>query len=139
MSPQIGVGVLIFRDGKLLLGRRRGSHGSGEWSAPGGHLEFGETPADCAARETAEETGLATGTLCNGPFVSNVFHDVGKHYITLFMCSHHAVGEPELLEVEKCEGWQWFSLNALPTPLFSPLQTLIEDNGVAALEAMSHG
>lgn len=41
-SPRIGVGVLIFRDGKLLLGKRRGSHGAGDWSAPGGHLEFGK-------------------------------------------------------------------------------------------------
>lgn len=35
-QPRIGVGVLIFRDGKLLLGKRKGSHGAGHWSAPGG-------------------------------------------------------------------------------------------------------
>ena len=57
-APQVGVGVLILRDGKVLLGRRKGSHGAGCWSAPGGHLEFGETLEDCAAREVLEETGL---------------------------------------------------------------------------------
>ncbi len=50
MSPKIGVGVLIIRDGKLLLGRRKGSHGAATWSAPGGHLEYGETPEACARR-----------------------------------------------------------------------------------------
>ncbi|WP_134596929.1 NUDIX domain-containing protein, partial [Pseudomonas aeruginosa] len=40
-APQVGVGVLILRDGKVLLGRRKGSHGAGCWSAPGGHLELG--------------------------------------------------------------------------------------------------
>lgn len=47
-APQVGVGVLILRDGKVLLGRRKGSHGAGCWSAPGGHLEFGEVVEDCA-------------------------------------------------------------------------------------------
>lgn len=42
--PRVGVGVLIFRNGLLLLGKRSGSHGAGDWSAPGGHLEYGETP-----------------------------------------------------------------------------------------------
>lgn len=58
-APQVGVGVLILRDGKVLLGRRKGSHGAGCWSAPGGHLEFGEAVEDCALREALEETGLA--------------------------------------------------------------------------------
>ena len=133
MSPQIGVGVLIFRDGKLLLGRRKGSHGAATWSAPGGHLEYGETPEACACRETAEETGLTLNQLEPGRFVSDVFHDVGKHYITLFMVSRDAQGEPECREPEKCDGWEWFSPDALPSPLFAPLQTLIACYGLDAL------
>ncbi|WP_312464265.1 nucleotide triphosphate diphosphatase NUDT15, partial [Pantoea endophytica] len=83
MSPQVGIGVLVFRDGKLLLGQRKGSHGAGDWSAPGGHLEFGESPEACARREVLEETGLQLGKLQNGAFVSDVFPEVNKHYITL--------------------------------------------------------
>ncbi|WP_284972836.1 nucleotide triphosphate diphosphatase NUDT15 [Atlantibacter hermannii] len=133
MSPKIGVGVLIIRDGKLLLGRRKGSHGAATWSAPGGHLEYGETPEACARRETEEETGLTLPTVEAGRFVSDVFPEVGKHYVTLFMMSRDAEGVPRCCEPEKCEGWSWFSPDALPSPLFAPLETLIREYGLSAL------
>ncbi len=123
MSPQVGVGVLIFRDGKLLLGQRKGSHGAGDWSAPGGHLEFGESPEACARREVLEETGLQLHSVHNGAFVSDVFPAVNRHYITLLMVASDASGEPQLREPDKCAGWHWFAPEALPEPLFAPLQS----------------
>jgi len=67
-SPRIGVGVIIVRQGLVLLGQRKGSHGSGSWAVPGGHLEFGETVENCARRETLEETGILLGNIALGPF-----------------------------------------------------------------------
>ena len=46
-EPKVGVGVFVFRGNKLLLGKRKGSHGAGEWSLPGGHLDPGEDLIDC--------------------------------------------------------------------------------------------
>ena len=137
MSPQIGVGVLILREGKLLLGRRKGSHGAGDWSAPGGHLEFGESPEDCARREVLEETGLQLGEVHHAAFVSDIFPEVNKHYITLLLVAHQSQGEPQLLEPEKCCGWQWFDPEALPQPLFAPLRTWIKRDGVTALQQLA--
>lgn len=37
---KVGVAVMILKDGKVLLSKRRGSHGEGEYSFPGGHLEL---------------------------------------------------------------------------------------------------
>ncbi len=54
---RVGVGIMIFKDGKVLMGRRKGSHGAGEYAFPGGHLDFGESFEDCAKRETLEEAG----------------------------------------------------------------------------------
>mgnify|MGYP001213425023 CR=1 FL=1 len=50
--------MIIRRNGKVLLGLRNSKHGSGTWQFPGGHLEFGETPAECAVREAFEELGI---------------------------------------------------------------------------------
>jgi 8-oxo-dGTP diphosphatase len=137
MSPQVGVGALIFREGKLLLGRRKGSHGSGDWSAPGGHLEFGESPEECAQREALEETGLVLGELHHAAFVSDIFPEVKKHYITLLLEAYQSQGEPQLMEPDKCEGWEWFAPEALPQPLFAPLRTWIERDGVTTLRQLA--
>jgi len=131
-QPRIGVGVLIFRDGKILLGRRLGSHSEGDWSAPGGHLEFGETPQQCAAREVQEETGLILGATTQGPFTNDFFHAEQKHYVTLFVLAHAASGTPQRCEPEKCAGWQWFDPANLPQPLFAPLRSLLAQEGSLA-------
>ena len=50
-GPRVGVGVIVLREGRVLLGRRLGSHGAGTWQFPGGHLEAFERVEDCARRE----------------------------------------------------------------------------------------
>src|SRR5690606_15020688 len=82
-TPRVGLGVLIVRDGLVLLGERRGPHRGGTWAPPGGHLEFGETPEEGAARETREETGLVLQGIRRGPWVDTFFEADGHHYITL--------------------------------------------------------
>lgn len=124
-QPRIGVGVLIFRDGNVLLGRRLGSHGAGDWSAPGGHLEFGETPQQCAAREVLEETGLTLGATTQGPFTNDFFPAEQKHYVTLFILAHATEGTAQRREPDKCAGWQWCDPACLPQPLFAPLASLL--------------
>ena len=57
--PKVGVGVIVIKDGKILLGKRKGPHGGGFWAFPGGHLEFNESLEDCARREVLEETGIS--------------------------------------------------------------------------------
>lgn len=123
-SPQVGVGVLIIENGRVLLGKRKGSHGAGSWSAPGGHLEFGETVEACAIREVLEETNLQISNLRFGPFTNNVFEAEHKHYVTVFVLADRATGVLQTMEPDKCEGWAWFEWSNLPQPLFPPLASL---------------
>ena len=57
-TTKIAVGVMIFKDEKVLLIRRQGSHGAGEYAFPGGKLEYGESFEECINREIMEETGI---------------------------------------------------------------------------------
>lgn len=122
--PQIGVGVIVTQENKVLLGKRKNAHGEGAWSFPGGHLEFGESVLECTARELQEETGLIVKDATVGPYTNDIFEEEGKHYITLFMIVTEFSGELIVREPHKCEKWEWFSWDALPEPLFIPVHNL---------------
>lgn len=121
----VGVGVLVVHDSLVLLGRRRGSHGAGTWSAPGGALEFGEQIVDCAARELREETGLQAGSFELGPYTNDVFAAARRHDLTVFVVARGITGTPVNREPHKCEGWAWFRWGQWPEPLFGPLRSLL--------------
>ena len=122
---RIGVACLVVKDGSILLGKRKNAHGEGTFATPGGHLQFREKIADCAIRELAEETGLEAKFTQTLDFVENQLEGGTKHYITFFVRVEVAEEEPRLLEPEKCEGWQWFPLDELPTPLFETIPTYL--------------
>jgi 8-oxo-dGTP diphosphatase len=57
-NPVPAAGVILERDGEVLLVRRRYAPRVGAWCLPAGFMEYGETPEACAIREVKEETGL---------------------------------------------------------------------------------
>lgn len=58
VRPELSVGAVLVHDGSLLLVRRGHGPAAGEWSVPGGRVEWGEMLAEAVVREVAEETGL---------------------------------------------------------------------------------
>ncbi|MDP1792965.1 MAG: NUDIX domain-containing protein, partial [Acidimicrobiales bacterium] len=57
-APQVCVGAVVVDDDQLLLIRRGHGPAAGEWSVPGGRVEFGELMVEALVREVKEETGL---------------------------------------------------------------------------------
>jgi 8-oxo-dGTP diphosphatase len=57
-APQVAVGAIVVRDGRVLLVRRGHPPSEGLWAIPGGSVELGETLQEAAEREIMEETGL---------------------------------------------------------------------------------
>ena len=53
----IGVGAVVFRGDEVLLIKRGKDPFKGQWSIPGGGLEYGEKIVDAVIREVREETG----------------------------------------------------------------------------------
>ncbi len=125
--PKVGVGVIIIKEGNVLLGKRKGAHGEGSWSFPGGHLEFNESLEDCAKRETMEETGVTIKNIRKFTFTNDLFKDEDKHYITCYVKADLDSGEVQVMEPNKCEKWGWFDWNNLPQPLFVPIQNLLKE------------
>jgi 8-oxo-dGTP diphosphatase len=125
-NPRVGVAVIICKEKFVLMGKRKNAHGTACWSFPGGHLEFGETPEQCAQREVLEETGLVVSSIRPYAYTNDIFVQENKHYISLFMLADYIGGEPHVCEPDKCENWHWFAYDASPQPLFLTIENLIK-------------
>lgn len=123
--PKVGIGVMVIKNGKVLLGKRKGSHGQGEYAWPGGHMEYMESFEECAKREVMEEAGIEIGNI---KFLRllNLKTYAPKHYVDIGLMAQWTSGEPKIMEPEKCEGWGWYDMDNLPQPLFGTIESYIE-------------
>ena len=122
----VGVGVFVKKDGKFLVGCRKGSHGAGTWALPGGHVEVGESLGDTCKREVLEETGLQIKNVERLTFRNDIFHEEKKHYVTLYFTADYESGELENVEPEKCSAWRWCNLLDVPSPTFGTFDDVIK-------------
>lgn len=123
--PKVGIGVMIFKDGKILLHKRKNSHGDGEYAFPGGHLEYMESFEDCVHRETAEEAGIKIKNV-RFLLVENLLSYLPKHYVHINFIAEWESGEPKIMEPDKCDSWGWYDLDNLPQPCFKTIPNCIE-------------
>lgn len=133
MEPErrvrVGVGCVVNKGDETLLIRRQGVHGSGTWSTPGGHIEFGETFEECAIRETLEETGVEIDNVRFRAVTNDVMEDDGRHYVTVWMQGDYLAGKPRVAAEHEMSEVSWFRWDALPRPLFKCLENLIRERG----------
>lgn len=99
--PFVGVAVIVTQNKKVLLGKRKGTHGAGSWAFPGGHLEFNESIKGCAIREVYEETGLSIKNIRRATFTNDIFQAENKHYVTVFVVAEYESGELHIKRTRK--------------------------------------
>jgi 8-oxo-dGTP diphosphatase len=130
-QPKVGVTLLVVKHGRVLLARRQGSHGAGEFGTPGGGHENGESYEETALRELREECGpdfLVTTPrfLC----LTNLRRYLPKHYADVGMVAHWISGDAEPpTEEERAKlqsDWGWYSMYDLPAPVFGAVRNLVE-------------
>lgn len=59
-SYSLGVGGVVWNEGRILLVQRAYNPGKGVWTIPGGYVNQGESIGDAIVREILEETGIHT-------------------------------------------------------------------------------
>jgi len=118
----VGAGVLVERDGELLLVRRglQASVFPGTWSLPSGYCEVDEPPPVAAARETAEETGLQVqvGRLVDCYFFSD--DPRGKGLLLVYeaqIAAGEIGGGRQLPQPDEVSAVSFFPPEQLPEPL----------------------
>ncbi len=128
----IGVAAALVRGSDVLLGRRIASFGDGLWQTPGGKPDPGESLAEAAIRETFEETALAISDPVEIARQYDDFAEIETRYETVFFAVRCERGEPQNTEPDKCEGWSWHPLDALPADRFA-----IDDATIDAIRAFA--
>lgn len=128
-----GMGIILLRDDKILLGKRtedvsKGTSelkGEGTWTLPGGKIHFKESFEDVLVREVKEETGIDL----NSFEIICVNNDIAgeKHFVTVGAISEEFEGEANVMEPEEITEWKWFSLDELPEKLFAPSEKIIKN------------
>lgn len=133
IQPTYTIGaVTIVRDaeapapGRILLLRQ--PPGSG-WSIPGGLMDRGEKPIECAARELAEETGIRVPVDALRAAVPNaIVHTNGQWVDMVFEVD---VPPTDTFEIDADEVFEaaWHRLDALP-PLTVSTAKLLSYYGI---------
>lgn len=126
-----GVGIVLIKDGRLLLMERQGSHGAGHWAVPGGWIDWGETPLQTAVREAEEELGVYV----DPSSIKKIGFTYGEHpekdlcSVSLTLAIEAWEGEPTICEPHKCSDMQWvLPWDLHKYTLFNHLEEALDDH-----------
>jgi 8-oxo-dGTP diphosphatase len=123
VDPKVAAAVLIEDDGRVLLVRRTNEPFRGLWTLPAGFINGGEDPAEAAARECLEETGLSVRVKRVLDIISGREHPRGADFIIIYQAE---VLGGELRPDDDADAVEWFTRNNLPPLAFRATQKVLE-------------
>lgn len=116
-----GCGVIVVKDGKVLVGTRKDN---GLVCGPGGHIEIGETPEDAAIRETREEFGINIANIIPVTLISGMSEQYCPSQV--FLCTEY-YGNPICFNTEMEDARFEDVGSVLDMDLFLPFRLSLED------------
>ncbi|PZX13920.1 NUDIX hydrolase [Celeribacter halophilus] len=114
--PKLAVLAVCEHDGKFLMVERGKAPARGTWGFPGGHVELGETLAEAAVRELAEETGVqatAGAVIDHVELILREGEEVTHHFLLMAVLCHYVSGEP--VAADDAADVDWMSQQDLLT------------------------
>ena len=123
VDPKVAAAVLIEQEGRVLLVRRVNEPFRGLWTLPAGFINGGEDPAEAAARECLEETGLSVRVTRVLEIISGREHARGADFIIVYQAQ---VLGGELKPDDDADAVEWFGRDQLPPLAFRATQKVLQ-------------
>jgi 8-oxo-dGTP diphosphatase len=122
-DPKVAAAVLVERDDHVLLVRRVNEPFRGMWTLPAGFVNSGEDPAEAAARECLEETGLSVRVTRVLDIIHGREHERGADFVIVYLAEFLS---GELLAADDADAADWFMRDALPPLAFRATKQVLE-------------
>jgi len=122
IDPKVAAAVLVERDGRVLLVRRANEPFRGLWTLPAGFVNGGEDPAEAAARECLEETGLNVRVTEVLDVIAGREHERGADFVIVY---HAEVINGKLVPADDADAADWFLRDKLPSLAFRATQKVL--------------
>ena len=121
-DPKVAVGVLVEKDQKVLLVKRRNEPKPGFWTIPAGFMDAREDPRKAAERECLEETGLIVHTGDIAAVVGGREHSKGADIVIAY---HASITGGELKAGDDASEVGFFARDTLPPLAFRATRVVI--------------
>ena len=121
-DPKVAAAVLVQEGSRVLLVRRVNEPHRGLWTLPAGFVNGGEDPAEAAARECLEETGLTVRVMRVFDVIAGREHERGADFIIVYIAE---VLSGEMAPADDADAVEWFERNDLPPLAFAATKKVL--------------
>lgn len=121
-DPKVAAAILLERAGRVLLVRRVNEPFRGLWTLPAGFVNAGEDPAEAAARECLEETGLSVRVTRVLDIVPGREHERGADFVIVYSAE---VTGGDLRAADDADAVEWFRRDELPPLAFRATRLIL--------------
>ncbi len=121
-DPKVAAAVLVEEGSRVLLVQRANEPFRGLWTLPAGFVNGGEDPAQAAARECLEETGLIVRVTRVYDVIAGREHERGADFVIVYIAE---VVSGEMVPADDADDVQWFERNDLPPLAFEATKKVL--------------